>query len=723
MNPKPFAVCLALGLMSLTGGAETLQYAGTSSSSDWWDAGNWKINKAAAGRVPQAGDDVVFPAAQVTPVVCSLTNSTPRLNSLSVNQGWNLKTSGWETKIQADEVIVGGIKTPKGVIYKGTISCAGPFSELSSNRVHIVCNTLTVNDYGWVSADGTGYPCACGPAWEGATCTTTTYLGGGYGGRPQLSSSPNDYPHVYGSVTAPTDPGAGGGNTTAAQNTIGGGVIRLEVSGAVTVSAQGSISADGSDAQNYCGSGSGGSVWITCNTVSGEGIISASAKDKASGSTAINSGGGRIALYYDSDAQSAVADCRVHVRALGGRYYRFPYHYDYQSKGEPQSGTLCFTDDYFLRGPVVRVGGRVFYGPNATAPTALSYAGDLTIDSGVIESDADDFVLTVAGDLTISGTNRTDHNMYNYGLRLNGQRTRISVGGDLSVECAMIDTSYGSLSSLSVDGSCLFGATSAADVYLQAMPTNDEQMAFTSFAVGQMLTVTNGSTLCVACDKTNGAIVAMSVAQLQVCEDSFISAKWTGYGLGKGPGLSSKPDYGASHGGLGGSKNASTERSVGVIYGNTKVPQTPGSSTSTSNKGEYLNRGGGVVFLNVAGAAEIDGAITADGEGARAGQYQGSASGGSVYLRCEGRLSGSGTVSADGGIASTAITPSGARGGNGGGGRVAIRYGSIDPDSTLAVHALGGGQTAGVPESADGTLGGNGTVYMKSIGGIVIMVR
>ena len=91
----------------------------------------------------------------------------------------------------------------------------------------------------------------------------------------------------------------------------GGGAIKLNVSGTLTVTVGGTISANGNQGQNNTGGwndyggggGSGGSVWIITNTLTGTGKIQAIGGVGGYGDLfrGGGGGGGRIAIYYTND--------------------------------------------------------------------------------------------------------------------------------------------------------------------------------------------------------------------------------------------------------------------------------------------------------------------------------------------------------------------------------------------------------------------------------------
>ncbi|MBW2172817.1 MAG: right-handed parallel beta-helix repeat-containing protein [Deltaproteobacteria bacterium] len=90
-------------------------------------------------------------------------------------------------------------------------------------------------------------------------------------------------------IYEPTALGSGGGGVVSGR---GGGAIRLNVTGTLTI--DGSISAPGTQGiGNYAG-GSGGSVWLICDTFAGAGSVSANGGKGANTTYPGGGGGGRI---------------------------------------------------------------------------------------------------------------------------------------------------------------------------------------------------------------------------------------------------------------------------------------------------------------------------------------------------------------------------------------------------------------------------------------------
>jgi hypothetical protein len=137
-----------------------------------------------------------------------------------------------------------------------------------------------------ISADGQGYGTGLGP---GGTIDYAS--GGSYGGRGSGIYSAS----TYGSALAPTDLGSGGGGAYGGWS-VGGGAIRLIISG--TLTNNGIISANGmTSTGGNTGGASGGSIYITTDTIDGNGTITANGNQGNSAS----GGGGRIAIYYASN--------------------------------------------------------------------------------------------------------------------------------------------------------------------------------------------------------------------------------------------------------------------------------------------------------------------------------------------------------------------------------------------------------------------------------------
>ena len=148
-----------------------------------------------------------------------------------------------------------------------------------------------------VSADGRGLSAA----GEGGSGEGVGGGGGGHGGAggDGLGGAGGG---TYGSELEPSEAGSPGGRDLALAGAggLGGGAVRLVVSGTLTV--DGRISADGAVGDNaHAGGGSGGSVWVTTGVLTGTGWLEADGADGVGNGG--GGGGGRIAVYAtDADA-------------------------------------------------------------------------------------------------------------------------------------------------------------------------------------------------------------------------------------------------------------------------------------------------------------------------------------------------------------------------------------------------------------------------------------
>lgn len=168
--------------------------------------------------------------------------------------------------------------------------------------VKINAENITIGPTSSISADGKGYGAASGPGaggsgWGGGA-------GGGYGGKGgEGYAYPGGLP--YGSAIEPVDVGSGGGNSYAYPGSPGGGAIQLIVTG--TLTNNGIIGANGPDAPQDAGGGSGGSIYVTTDVLSGAGSFLANGGDTAGGG---GGGGGRIAIYYQTSSFTGEAEAK-----------------------------------------------------------------------------------------------------------------------------------------------------------------------------------------------------------------------------------------------------------------------------------------------------------------------------------------------------------------------------------------------------------------------------
>ena len=214
------------------------------------------------------------------------------------------------------------------VVFPPTSQTIGTLLVASNGWLSISSQTLTVTGNatvqpgGGIIADATGYPSGTGSGPGQYLSTSSSVIGGGagYGGYGAAGGAPVSLAgggaayggSTYGSVTAPTLMGSGGGGNSYAPGGAGGGAIRLNVTGILEV--DGRISAAGGAGLNASsGGGSGGSIYLTVGTLAGSGVISANGG--MGNYLGGGGGGGRIAIVY------AVYDFLGLTSAYGGSGY------------------------------------------------------------------------------------------------------------------------------------------------------------------------------------------------------------------------------------------------------------------------------------------------------------------------------------------------------------------------------------------------------------------
>ena len=150
----------------------------------------------------------------------------------------------------------------------------------------------------------------------GAGGNGTSYGGGaGYGGFGAVAIGGGMGGTAYGSILQPADLGSGGGRGGTNLGGPGGGCLRLQVAGALTV--DGSLSADGTTVSNTGGGGSGGSIWLTAGSLAGSGAISADGATPPS-ANAGSGAGGRVAIYFGTNAFAGAVSAKGGINRIGG---------------------------------------------------------------------------------------------------------------------------------------------------------------------------------------------------------------------------------------------------------------------------------------------------------------------------------------------------------------------------------------------------------------------
>ena len=660
---------------------KTLTWCG-GTSGDWNEAANWQ---AATGenRLPAEGDIVSIPANMQTKV--TLAQSTPHLLALTIGSYSGvvtLETSGWNTCIEADNLKING---------KGVVTCVGGGTDVETvSRVWLKGQDITIAAGGMIDVSKLGY---AGPAKTTVGNTYATGYGpaggladhgaahGGFGGRStriptikdwNLTVMPADDP-AY-----PAQPGSSGAASSHAPGRAGGGAVRIEATGCVTVN--GEILANGEASGGYSTAagqhngistahetaGAGGAVWISCETFAGRnGVIRAeggggdgpTGEGSGSSSPGQPAGGGMIAIHYDTAKQTdGLVSGMVFSVAPGfhgwndtsakgyALHQMSAYDRDAYLCESADLGTLWFSDEKMLESLGTGITGQVLnMPPSLTLPS-------LNVTAGWFRFAQEGFTLNVTGDLTISG-----------------KTACYEVGGVTPTNRTFYTELYGKVPAhLNVGGSLTVLNQGRLDV--RSADTNETVSLYGAFVnVAGEMKVDDGGVVYVWADSVGGAVPRFDVGSLTVAEGGLLSANCRGYagghayssypiqhanGYGPGAGVSRSHTYipkgsqelfsyvacGAGHGGLGGWQEIATgaggkEPYAGIEYDDAYGPCAAGSGGAGNNWGSCGGSGGGAILVWAAGTIRVDGEINADG-GTASGLRMSGGAGGTIRLSC-----------------------------------------------------------------------------------------
>ena len=332
-------------------------WTGAAEDGNWETAGNWSPSG-----VPAEYDIVTVPAGQTATL--GIGEDSP--NYLAVECAGTLVLSNWTTRLHAMSSVI--------IRNGGVLTCGAAATNMTEmSRVWVACSNLTVDAggkidvtrkgfYGQVGVTKRGF--GPGSAYDGMTAGLSGGYAapshGGYGGWYLNTEWCYQRLLPYDDPAAPSLPGSSGASNDQSYGGDGGGVVRIEATGEVAVN--GSILADGRNASSYGGNGSGsnhgqpgsgGSVWITCATITGSGTIRAAGGGgdnplALASVPAAPAGGGMIAIDYDASRQTAEAVEGMTISAAAGlhkttKFVSTCFNADTNHWGA-DIGTLHFTD-------------------------------------------------------------------------------------------------------------------------------------------------------------------------------------------------------------------------------------------------------------------------------------------------------------------------------------------------------------------------------------------
>ena len=725
---------LALNVAAASAGfSDTLTWVGE--TGNWSEAANWR-NGSGANAVPVAGDDVVIDSA-VT-VTLDLASSTPALKSLTVGGGAvesKLVFAKWDVALVATMVVVAN---------KGVLTCQGAYEKENMGRVWIQCTDLTVVAGGKIDVDECGYLAAEMPAsgylsGYGPGRASTDGMGASHGGlgglavfsdqkNPLRAREPDFSDMLYDDPEAPVEPGSSGYTSQYAKGGAGGGAVRIEATGRVTVN--GAILASGggvvqekywSNDSHHTG-GSGGSVYITCETFAGDGgtILA----DGGNGHYALSwsnslgrnsiwgydppnsygdsvGGGGMIAICYAVDKQTDGLVKNMTISAAPGFYASLCRNPNPPTRADEDRyfcqgdlGTLHFSDDRIVRTLLGKgLSGRISGYTEWTCD-------ELDFTSGFVRFMGEGFKLKVNGDLTVSGKN-----------------VRLDVGGVAMTNRVFRPEVWAGRTTVAIEVGGDLTVSDGARLDIRSAATNQSTTVGSVVTVGKTLTVGENGNLYAWCEYVNGGAPKFSVSNLTVAAGGLLSAEgrgyagaagrangstdtyWnhttSGYGPGKGfIGQTNKQDYpdgtqtgrpatGGTHGGKGGLSTLAYGSLLPYVktYDDPWRPTMPGSGGGATSMAFGNGAGGGVIYVEAADHIQVDGTVNADG--GRTWSLVGPASGGSggtIFLSSK-TFSGAatGVLTARGGDIGKEPSDNTRVSGAGGGGRIAVWTGEAYP--------------------------------------------
>jgi hypothetical protein len=563
--------------------AAAVSWDGGAATANWSDANNWSANA-----LPTADDDVTI-NQNVTVNIAATTT----INSLTVGQN-----GGGTTPIlnfNYDAIANGALILDAGDLNVYTGASITHVNSSSSIIATIFINVISGNGtiVGSIDAAGQGYI-----AGYGAGTGTGTDRGGGgghggVGGAGPVGAGGGS----YGSTTAPVTLGSGG--AWAGQGGSGGGAIKFNIFGNLTVS--GSINANGDNGswENKAG-GAGGSIYLTAGTIAGSGSISANG---GTGDVSYVGGGsgGRIALYYTSLTHSGS------LTSYGASGYR--------------SGGA----------------GTIYKKPSGQAN------GDLIINNNNLPMS--DFPLSGYTPLGVLVLN-------NLTIKNNAQAEIVST---TNVSYSSLDWSTnGVIVDDSVSGIMVpFSGGGTVNIPLGSKLYANIPRTYSGLTIGGILTHSNNTaTQQYAIDLTVlGDTTLSSSGSINVNYKGFAG----GYGDGVGTGIGRIDRAGG--GGYGGRGGDGPNGSGGAVYGSIYEPTRIGSGGAWAWNG---GSGGGAIKFNIFGNLTVSGSINANGDNGSWENKAGGA-GGSIYLIAHS-ITGSGQLSVVGGNGHPSYTGGGGGG-------------------------------------------------------------
>lgn len=490
-----------------------------------------------------------------------------------------------------------------------------------------------------------------------ATCKIIPAHGGAFlytSGEGEFAAASNII--GYGDPKNPEDIGLAGntGTDNAAVHAVGGGAVRLTVTGAAVVN--GTITADSAKASGLSVS-AGGAIRLEAESVSGRGVISSDGVTV--GNSSSRSGvGGRVAVIARTtlDASALTITAKNHnpnpPTENWGVYYGAP-------------GTVYLRDAEHPNG-ILRVIGETPKRVQANAVVPVTGEGDWTFDAVVLGGTARLYV---------------------------GEETTLTLPNGLASVSTVDDTLY---DTIIVDKGTL------------ALPAGDQTMSgawmlepWTTVRLSGNLTMSGRSRIGICPTTMTGTNHVLGVSlvvdgDLTVGADAAIDVS----GVYRGENKEENLGLEGVHGGQARSRYANAVN----VYDSVFAPSLPGWAQARDNKDALY--ASGIVDLTVCGALHLEGAIRAGGNGYL---YESATSvpgaGGSIKV-VAGTIDGNGSILADGSFGDAT------KGGAAGGGRVAVKL--TAKDAVMPETVTLGARGYSYPDGRGLNSASAGTVYVET---------
>ncbi|AKQ66211.1 Muc19 precursor [Myxococcus hansupus] len=536
-----------------------------------------------------------------------------------------------------------------------------------------VSNEVRIYATGKVDVSGRGYLGGWQPGnsdrngkKQGNAPTGADSAAGSHGGYGQgLAQAGVESPvPIYGDYRDPSEPGSGGsgGAATSALGGNGGGLIRLQ---AASIRLDGELlaNAESGSTNNASYGGAGGGIRIDVGALTGTGAIRANGAGR---SAPYGGGGGRVAIYYNSET-TAFDWSKVEAK---GQY--------------ANAGTV------FLKGNAQEYGELVLATYTGNSLQFTNRAKPTPVDGGTF----DRFNLYGHGDVEVMGPLTTPVLEIERGVRVTfhgevtGSMESIRVLGGSQVT---LRQPWAFLPGVSVELAGVLSVAGGAPLHLSSLSLTQNASALkqvrSTDGLPQPLEVF-----------VNGHVDLVTGSSIDVTGLGYLGGWQEGNesrtGLTYGNQSTGVESAGGSHGGYGRTEQHLTEVAPVATYGDYKLPSTFGTGGSggpanPSGTPPLGGNGGGALHLK-ANSIRVNGLLLANASPGTGALASGGA-GGSILLET-GALTGTGRIEAR------------AASNYGGGGRVAIYYDmSTSTFSLNNVHAPGSNN------------GGAGTIYLKAL--------